>query len=464
MSNNNHKRLFGAVNMGRYLFYYFDGLESGFCDNEFLPPIDTLFYISEPDGYAMYIHKDALNETQNYIVKNLNIVEKLSNGFDRDKKKFERLHENKQIDLQAATKIFNLGADYFIATLPWFYRSVEEDVKDSLDVSDDLFNDLTAPTNESSLLRRQLDYVNLLEKKKSGDLRQEDVREYVEKYYFFDASVNDGFNFLDLENLREKLGQDIDSYQEIQDDYESKKRNLQDRKEKRESFFAQNDIKHKLRKKVDLLSKLSWLRLEVRLHMQQPSESALHKVYNRYEDQFNFRLFIKPSELRGLVDSGKSSSDKLRHEVKKRKDKYVWKLEDCESEFLYEDEFSTFKSKNVPKTGEKISGTVVSGENKLKIEGKVAIIRQGEKDLQEKISNFPEGNILITNQTTPVFTPAIEKAKAVVADEGGIMSHAATICREMNVPCIVGTEHAARSITDDEKVVLDLKTGIVNTV
>ncbi len=51
--------------------------------------------------------------------------------------------------------------------------------------------------------------------------------------------------------------------------------------------------------------------------------------------------------------------------------------------------------------------------------------------------------------------PAIDKALAIVADEGGLLSHAAIVCRERGIPCVLGTEFATRSLHDGEIVEVD---------
>ena len=50
---------------------------------------------------------------------------------------------------------------------------------------------------------------------------------------------------------------------------------------------------------------------------------------------------------------------------------------------------------------------------------------------------------------------AIEKAIAVVADEGGLLSHGAIVCRERGIPCVLGTETATKSLREGEIVEVD---------
>jgi phosphohistidine swiveling domain-containing protein len=53
----------------------------------------------------------------------------------------------------------------------------------------------------------------------------------------------------------------------------------------------------------------------------------------------------------------------------------------------------------------------------------------------------------------------LEKAGAIVTDEGGLLSHAAIISRELGVPCVVGTERATSTLVDGQVVEVDATKG-----
>lgn len=92
------------------------------------------------------------------------------------------------------------------------------------------------------------------------------------------------------------------------------------------------------------------------------------------------------------------------------------------------------------KTNQEIKGLTAS---KGHVKGKVKLIES-----IEQASSFQRGDILVTSMTTPDFLPIMEKSIAIITDEGGIMSHAAIVSREFNVPCIVGTENATKILKD----------------
>lgn len=97
-----------------------------------------------------------------------------------------------------------------------------------------------------------------------------------------------------------------------------------------------------------------------------------------------------------------------------------------------------------------IEGTVAS---QGKIIGKVRIIHDPFKEVLNK------GEILVTSMTRPDFVPLMDKAAGFITDEGGLTCHAAIIAREMNKPCIVGTEIATKSLQNGDLVEIDAYHG-----
>jgi len=79
----------------------------------------------------------------------------------------------------------------------------------------------------------------------------------------------------------------------------------------------------------------------------------------------------------------------------------------------------------------------------------------------KEIAQVKRGEILVTNNTTPDFVPAMRKAAAIVTEQGGITSHAALVSRELGVPCVIGTRVASRVFKTGDRVEVDATNGIV---
>ncbi|MEK7096832.1 MAG: PEP-utilizing enzyme [Patescibacteria group bacterium] len=82
----------------------------------------------------------------------------------------------------------------------------------------------------------------------------------------------------------------------------------------------------------------------------------------------------------------------------------------------------------------------------------------------KQIGKFKNGEILVSSMTIPDFLPAMKKAAAIITDEGGILCHAAILARELNVPCITGTQFATHILRDGDYVEVDANNGIVKFI
>lgn len=76
----------------------------------------------------------------------------------------------------------------------------------------------------------------------------------------------------------------------------------------------------------------------------------------------------------------------------------------------------------------------------------------------------PLGNdqIIVVPSTSPSYVPHMRKAKAIITDHGGIMSHAAIVARELNLPCVVATKHATKVLKTGDKIIIDLVRGVIS--
>ena len=75
--------------------------------------------------------------------------------------------------------------------------------------------------------------------------------------------------------------------------------------------------------------------------------------------------------------------------------------------------------------------------------------------------DFPDGAILVCQVTTPKYVPLMQKAAAIVTDQGGILSHAAIVARELKVPCIVSTGNATKILKNGQIVSVNADLGVV---
>jgi len=88
--------------------------------------------------------------------------------------------------------------------------------------------------------------------------------------------------------------------------------------------------------------------------------------------------------------------------------------------------------------------------------GAVRIV--GKLDQLDKVG---EGDIIVTEMTTPDMVPAMKRAAGIITDEGGMTSHAAIVSRELGCPAVVGTGNATEVLEDDQVVTIDGDKGSV---
>lgn len=76
-----------------------------------------------------------------------------------------------------------------------------------------------------------------------------------------------------------------------------------------------------------------------------------------------------------------------------------------------------------------------------------------------QLDQVMKGDIVVAPMTTPDFVPVMRRAAAIITDYGGTTAHAAIICRELGIPCIVGTEKATLSLKNGQMVTVDGTAG-----
>lgn len=104
------------------------------------------------------------------------------------------------------------------------------------------------------------------------------------------------------------------------------------------------------------------------------------------------------------------------------------------------------------------NATVLKGQtgSSGKVQGVVCRV-MGHGDF----GKIKKGQILVSPMTMIDFFPEMEKAAAIVTDEGGILCHAAIVAREMKKPCVVGTQIATKILKDGDLVEVNATDGLV---
>lgn len=85
-------------------------------------------------------------------------------------------------------------------------------------------------------------------------------------------------------------------------------------------------------------------------------------------------------------------------------------------------------------------------------------------DSATRSDELKQGEILVTDNTTPDWDPILKKAAAIITNKGGRTSHASIVARELGVPAVVGTGNATSKITNGQTITVSCSEGTVGNV
>ena len=105
------------------------------------------------------------------------------------------------------------------------------------------------------------------------------------------------------------------------------------------------------------------------------------------------------------------------------------------------------KEKNNNLIGQGCSSGIVKG--KVKIMETFSLPEKGTYD------------IVVTKHTDPGWTPLLGLCKGIIVEHGGLLSHAAIISRELNLPCIIGLKNATKFFKNGQTITINGFTGEV---
>ncbi|MFA6227031.1 MAG: PEP-utilizing enzyme [Candidatus Paceibacterota bacterium] len=167
-------------------------------------------------------------------------------------------------------------------------------------------------------------------------------------------------------------------------------------------------------------------------------------------------LFLNESEIKSSILEGKSVISRETLDLRQQNSLYF-----CENDKIIvvtdRDELQLIdNSLHKEETIKELKGTGVAKGN---VSGRVSIVLSNSDFLK-----FKKGDILVSSATRPDFVPLMEKALAIITDEGGLLSHAAIVSRELKKPCIVGTKNATKVLKDGDMVEVDANKGIVKII
>ena len=164
-----------------------------------------------------------------------------------------------------------------------------------------------------------------------------------------------------------------------------------------------------------------------------------------------------------ILNALKNSAFPNQEVITQRKDGYIFLSYLHNKSFHWEGKeakriFNLFKQSQSKQTQRK-DGICGNGAYPGIAKGRVVLIHS-----LDDFHKVRKGAILVTHATNVNFVPILKKVSAIVTEEGGILSHAAIISRELKIPCIIGTRVATKVLKDGMLVEVDANKGIVRII
>ena len=339
-------------------------------------------------------------------------------------------------------------------------RKILEDKLKEKTLVDDYFITLSTPAELDETMKERLDFLKLSDQKEVTD---EQLEAYAHTYPALFFNTYDAHTVLEF--LRARLKQQCESGFTALEETKKMNEALEKITHDQEKIYAefQNDD---LKRYASILQQSGLRRYKLK-HTWSGGEylclNLIHELQKRIA--IDFDDFIKTyslSDVNAFLDTGTFLSSE---EIQKRKKCRVIHYHDGERHFYSGDEAVAYKDARIPIHDEvSSSAQTIRGEiaNKGLARGRARVVFV--QDLQQFIKDsdsFKHDEILVTTMTSPIMIPIIEKAGAIVTDEGGICSHAAISAREFKIPCVIGTENACSVIKTGDFLEVDANNGIV---
>lgn len=189
----------------------------------------------------------------------------------------------------------------------------------------------------------------------------------------------------------------------------------------------------------------------VRTMMLQIGEKlAQQGVLNTPRDIFYLRLH----EVEGVV-KGNIDADAIKQTISTRKSEY-----ELYAHLPLPERVITNGKQTTILTDTAVVGTEKFNELKG-IPCSPGVVRATICKVESSNAAFPKQQIMATYATDPGYVVMFAATTGILTERGSLLSHAAIVSREMNIPCIVGIEGLMDQLNDGDEVIMDGSTGIV---
>lgn len=474
-------------------FGYINGFLLG-LKNNFGKSITKHIVVSQNGHMKIaYPHQELL-ELGEFLTNKLKsddrLVEKTISEFNyylNETDRLIKLLNNKKISKNELVKIFEYAEEIYEKGMSWsmiiepldiyLIKKIKENLNIPTDKFSEFFGILTSPLEESFVLRKKKEILNLAkeinknenlkniflqknieniknETKKTSIIKE--INTHLANYSWINGDYvkSQHLEISDIiVSIKEYLDNNINIEQELLeiDNY------VKDLKIKKEEVWKKIDIKEEMKNVLLLTEKIGAMhdwRKEAFLKSQFLFELLFEKISQGNKIDIDVLRFSLPEEIISYLKTDKIDEAKI---VQRKKYSLVLSGIDGHK-IYYNDEALSIENKELAFGNKEVFSLIKGIPASLgKVVGR-AVVAYSSDEAMKKIQ---KGDILVTSMTRPDFVPAMKIAGAIVTNEGGMTCHASIVSREFKIPCIVGTRVATKIINDGDIVEVNGNHGIV---
>ncbi len=351
------------------------------------------------------------------------------------------------------------------ALLPLYLEGdLEQELKEAVkekysDNSEEIYQILTTPLKAGSAQQEELAMLRLAIAEKNGTLSGEDIHVYLEEFAWI---TNNSFigKFLSADDVRARLAQLL-----ANGDPEIKLQEYQAHLDEHVRAFTEiansfND-NPRLRSSIDLLQESIYFRswrterfYRNAYFLQNLFSETAHVLGLANENDI---FYFSVAEIIAALDNP-SLLDSI--SFSERRDGYFCLASGGEAK-IYSGEVFREAMARIRLEDTSVFKGNLKGQCafKGKVRGVVSVVIT-----KEDLSRVTENSILVSPSTTVDYVPALKKVIGIITEEGGVLSHASVISRELRIPCVIGTKIATQVLHNGDVVELDAEQGVITVL
>lgn len=445
-----------------FLFYHHDGMGRAYYEKKEVQlsqqkAFDLFTDVHEFERYK----KDILG-----VINDLKEYSEFAGKFNYERASLDELFELESKRREEEAKIFA----YYNSTQPQNANKLELELRRLLGESrvqdseiDEVMGVLTTASELSKTGEEELDWLEIVTKVNAGEDSGKLLSEHFKKY--FALMLGDGNWNPQVSELEKRLSSDLQSFgPELLSRVTTLSNYGKVIAEKKTNLVSKYALDDEIMSLVDLIIQIGHLRFSMRVDGWLPffyRIDPLQEIAKRLSIPIKDLQYCTLDEFNSLstenpVVSKESLGRRAADGV------FLMEVNDGVIKFLFGSDAKERAAELLDKSDKMVELEELTGMIAMpgEVVGSALIFNWGES-LEEAMNIVKTDSILVAGQTRPQIMPLIRMCKGIVTDEGGVISHAAIVARELKLPCIVGTKIATKVFKTGDRIVLDANNGRV---